>query len=435
MAGPITWRTIYGQTPDAAARLMQTAQTSFNNGFDALGNVLQKEQDTSQQNWDNTKQNNTNEYLDKLAQYDTLEEMEAAQSSGAIDQLRAQYGKQIDSAAVRDADATRIDTLRERAMAGNAYTDQVQERLERPLVNQALGMAAEGNFEGLTAFIKANPNIQGLKGLVDEAGKLRVELFDNKMQQGQLDVSRGQLGVSQGQLGIAQSRNAREALSFQEERTDTMKLRALDAYAAKRLAETGNLSEARLDAAQYAKENGIPLSALNTTVSTLTKTHAANTEITPEQADAIAADPLLTVATTQAREAEEIAAKLPKYNPDITAADAMENVYKRVPAEQKDAKAKVNAAVATFINKRDFKGDIGPVLDLALRSSPTDENVWGEDMYLVSVGLAARLSEAYDQITAKQAADSAAVKAKNHAATVQAKLERNARNNNRPRSQ
>jgi hypothetical protein len=156
MANPITWRTLQGDSSVGAASIIDSARGAFNDGFGALQGVLDKERATSEANWDNTKQNNTNQFLDKLNAFKTPEELAAAQASGELDALRSQYGAQVDSGAIRGADAAMLDTLRTRANQTVEYENTQRDQREAPIIDQIKSLYAQNKPEEAQALAQQN---------------------------------------------------------------------------------------------------------------------------------------------------------------------------------------------------------------------------------------------------------------------------------------
>jgi len=208
MAGPITWRSIFSQQPDTAARLMESAQRSFNGGFAVLDNVLKQRQQTESDNWGIVKENNTDAVLDKLASFRTPEELAAAQASGELDQFRQQFGRQIDADAVRNAEGAALDTLYDRIGKQRTFNDSTAELEQRPLINQFMAKYSQGDHTGATQLLQDNPGLLKTPELAKLAGDLRGTLFKEGIDRGQLDVSRGQLGVSQRRQSLSEQQYA-----------------------------------------------------------------------------------------------------------------------------------------------------------------------------------------------------------------------------------
>jgi hypothetical protein len=148
MAGPITWRNIQGDTTGGVASLMEVARRSFNDGIGNFQGVLDTHNKTRDANWEVQKQNNTDQFLDRLTQFRTPEELAAAQQAGQLDALKAQFGGQIDRDAVRGAESKQADVLMQRIAAQNQYSDDTRRRSERDQMDVGRNFILGGDYAG-----------------------------------------------------------------------------------------------------------------------------------------------------------------------------------------------------------------------------------------------------------------------------------------------
>lgn len=121
MAGPITWRTVNGPSLAEASRPMEYAQRSFDNAFTGLSGVLKQTEATDAANWNQVKENNTQDFLNKLYSAQGAEGFKALQDSGQLEQMLAANGAQIDRAAARSAMDGRLGTLQQRDTQAITY--------------------------------------------------------------------------------------------------------------------------------------------------------------------------------------------------------------------------------------------------------------------------------------------------------------------------
>ena len=121
MAGPITWRTVNGPSLAEASRPMEYAQRSFDNAFTGLSGVLKQTEATDAANWNQVKENNTQDFLNKLYSAQGAEGFKALQDSGQLEQMLAANGAQIDRAAARSAMDGRLSTLQNRDTQAITY--------------------------------------------------------------------------------------------------------------------------------------------------------------------------------------------------------------------------------------------------------------------------------------------------------------------------
>ena len=153
MADPITWQNLIAPAPQRDAyNPMVAAAISMNAGMENLrGAYNQYDKQRSE--------DNTSAFQAALGQYKTPEELQAAQASGAIDALRAQYGVQMDQKIAQNGAQDRINALTKAAMDANTYTDQTTERTQRPLVEQYGLLLAQNKRDEAAALLAANPSL------------------------------------------------------------------------------------------------------------------------------------------------------------------------------------------------------------------------------------------------------------------------------------
>lgn len=153
MAGPITWRTVTGPSLADASRPLESAQRSIDKAFSGLSGVLKETEDTDSANWNQIKENNTQEFMSKLYSAQGAEGFKALQDSGELERMIAANGAQIDQAAVRAAMDSRLGTLQQRDKQGWEFANAALDQQESPVVNQVKSMLAQGNLEGAKPLI------------------------------------------------------------------------------------------------------------------------------------------------------------------------------------------------------------------------------------------------------------------------------------------
>ena len=168
MAQPITWRNVEAPDLRGAASMLQLANNGFNSGFDKLNQVLQSEQATAEANWKVQRDNNTQAFLDSINQYRTAEEFQAAQQSGALGQLRSQFGNQIDRAAIRTAEDGRLATLQGRDVQAINYGNTMTDAKEDPIKRAATAALISGDRATYERLVAENPNARFLPEVMDK---------------------------------------------------------------------------------------------------------------------------------------------------------------------------------------------------------------------------------------------------------------------------
>ena len=154
----ITWRNVDAPSLGDPSRTMAAATQTFNTAFDGLGKLLQQEESRVDSNWNARKDYNTNTFLDRLAQFSTPEEAQAALASGELAGLRQSMGAQVDGTAVRNAQNSLVENLQRKATSNQTYLDQRLAVEERPIIGQATALMNQGRFAEARDFV-ANSNL------------------------------------------------------------------------------------------------------------------------------------------------------------------------------------------------------------------------------------------------------------------------------------
>lgn len=161
MSRPITWQNINGPDPKAAMLPMALASQT-------LTNALSGVKDTFNEYQTGVKDRNTNAFLDALGQFDTPEKMKEAMESGAINQLKQQFGNMINHDKARNASGERLTQLLSQHEAQDKYTTGQRQKAQEGAVAKALLEISLGNTE------QGYKTLQDIEGLADP-----VNVLDN----------------------------------------------------------------------------------------------------------------------------------------------------------------------------------------------------------------------------------------------------------------
>lgn len=224
----ITWRNIEAPSIGEVSRAMSVANQTINSGFDSFGNVLKKQEATDQGNWNQVKENNTQDFLNKLYSAQGADGFKALQDSGELDRMIAANGAQIDRAAARSAMDTRLGTLQQRDLDTINYGNKVLDNQQAPIMESLKVAAQKGDQKGFDAIVAANPNLRHLSGAYESMRKVGYEIAD----EGQKAIMRP-LDVQAKKLSNAgqSTTNALGAINLtkaQQEAADAQQVRAID---------------------------------------------------------------------------------------------------------------------------------------------------------------------------------------------------------------
>lgn len=142
MATPITWRTVNGPSLAEASRPLAYAQQAFAGAFDTLKGTLKESEAFDQALWKRQDQAATQDALSKIYQAQNVDQFNALNQSGVLDQATAPNGAVIDRAAVNALRDGRVGTLQDRAVREigfkNTMLDAAQEADVRAINLMAL---------------------------------------------------------------------------------------------------------------------------------------------------------------------------------------------------------------------------------------------------------------------------------------------------------
>lgn len=123
MATPITWQNINAPSFGEANRLMGQAQQSILGAFDGAKTALADSQAFDKELWKRQDQEATQDALGKIYQAQNVDQFNALNQSGVLDQAVAANGARIDRAQVNALRESRPSELQKRAVADIQYRD------------------------------------------------------------------------------------------------------------------------------------------------------------------------------------------------------------------------------------------------------------------------------------------------------------------------
>lgn len=367
----ITWRNIESDGFRGAAGLMEVARRSLNDGFTGLQSTLQQTNTVRDQNWDAQKQANTNAFLDRLARFKTPEELAAAQQAGELDALRQQFGGQVDSTAIRNAEANAQQQLIERIARQNQHLDDTQARNQRGELNDLYGMLGDPQQHAVVAQ-RLQQNDYGAQeqslasALRDAQKSWRGEKREDT-----------RLGFEGSRLQLARNADQRAQTTFNDNRTDLLSGRATDLAVTRSLEGAGSHAEARQRFIDWARDNKVSGTRLNNGLQALGQLYKQAVGLDEEQ-DAVvqkAVAPLLRSADLADQHAKGLAPFSDPALENITEQGAMAQILKRVPGEEDNTLSKVQQHLDRFRKDNPEYQDmnLGPVLAQALGATGLNE--------------------------------------------------------------
>lgn len=408
----ITWRNIEAPSLVGVAGMAESARRTFNDAMSSLRSGFDEYGEQIQTQWDQGKEANTQAFLGQLAQYKTPEELAAAQAAGALQNLKAQFGNQIDRNAVRDAEAQQADVLMRRIAAQNQYADDKTNRDARPLVDQFNSLIADNKLDEAHKFLQSN--VLG----TDESAFSNLILDRNDKQFSQ--------SMEKSRLALQQAQERRSQIDWNDKWNEINQSRAAVDLGDQALANATDFASARTAYLASAKQKGLRDDVVNLGLENLQKTYQARTGLTPEQDAAISSNPEYLKLVKDAELNKELLGRN-RYNDvknfHITPEEAIGKVFKRVPDEEDNTAIKIQDEIKTFLTGHPSAKDInlGPVLEQALASAGINENT-GFDNDLNLEGFQDKLAKAYADYNAYDKLKDEAKKSESKATTLRQAL-------------
>lgn len=390
MAEPITWRNVNSNVGYGVSNALDRAGDTINNGLNSLQHLVRQQQDTQVKNWDNQAQQNTQNFLDRVAAYRSPEELAAAQQSGELDAMRQGYGAQVDRAAVRGAADQQLDLLRQRVTSQNQFQDQQTERGQRASVEQVKALQAAGRFD------EANKLAAGLMHGGDLALQSRGYQRENA-QDGREDTKlkyEGQrVGLEGARVALARAADARQQTEFNQNQDIRKQTDALARYGQQLIAQGADEKTTREGIIRFANENGINPRVLLGTVAGNGQTFESMTGLTKAQQDKLSGESAAAEAEKARKDADATWKRDQAFaanpvdkvysfaDPDaVTEGQVIDQLKKTIP-KQSDAAAKFDSLLGQFKSKAGVdssKVNLGPILKEALLRTGTsgEDNAW-----------------------------------------------------------
>lgn len=368
----ITWRNVEGDSTRGASLLFESARRAFGDGMANFQGIVDSRNQVNQQNWDTQKEVNTDQFLDRLAQYKTPEELAAAQQAGELDALKAQFGGQIDRDAVRGAEASQADVLMKRIAAQNQYGDDKINRDARPLVDQFNSLIADNKLGDARKFLQAN--VLG----TDESSFSNLILDRNDKQFSQ--------SMEKSRLALQQAQEQRSQFDWNDKWSETTQNRLAVDLGDESLKGATSFADARTKYLTLAKEQGLRDDVVNKGLANMQASYQTRTGITTEQDEWLNSQSDVVEATSKANKAKEALVKN-RYSDDkiwqTTVDDAIAEVFPRVKDEEDNTAIKIKEKVKAYQDKfKDELGDmnIGPALSQTLKGLGINEESFGDDV-------------------------------------------------------
>jgi hypothetical protein len=203
---PITWRNVSGPSLADASRPLEVAQRSLLGGLDAFNSALKGVEATDAANWQQQKQNNTNDFLNKLYEAQTADQLTRMNGNGQLNQLLNNFGAQIDQAAARQALDQRMGVLQNRDVQNITYKNTMLDEAQQEDVKR-IGLLTLTDPKAAAAELAANPQLRKAvelaQGIDTRQEVLKKRGWDEEMHPLDVQAKKADITYKGAQTGLA----------------------------------------------------------------------------------------------------------------------------------------------------------------------------------------------------------------------------------------
>lgn len=182
MASPITWQNINAPSFGEANRLMGQAQQSILGAFDTAKTALVDSQAFDKELWKRQDQEATQDVLGKIYQAQTLDQMNALNQSGALDQAVAANGARIDRAQINALRDGRVSTLQQRELQGLKFGEDKLLLEQAGVTAEGLALAQKQDPVAFNAWLAANPQNRKMADVLNMNRTVQQSVEDQTFQ-------------------------------------------------------------------------------------------------------------------------------------------------------------------------------------------------------------------------------------------------------------
>lgn len=206
----ITWRTLMGPSMADAARPLELARQSINDGFNSFTNAFNQGENRNTVMENKVKEDNLLNFTNALkTRYGTPEAYDAALKTGEIAKLIGGYGSGIDAKAATAYADNQLNNLRSGVLNNINYTDKTTEAAQRPAFENYASRIAAGDVGALK-----EAQATGIRGL-DKLGKLAQDVNKDLHTK---QIQDANLVINQSELALRQARSPEEIANLRAQR-------------------------------------------------------------------------------------------------------------------------------------------------------------------------------------------------------------------------
>lgn len=190
MATPITWQNINAPSFGEANRLMGQAQQSILGAFDGAKTALADSQAFDKELWKRQDQEATQDALGKIYQAQNVDQFNALNQTGVLDQAVAANGARIDRAAVNALRDGRPQLLQQRNLQDLKYGEDKLLLEQAGVTAEGLALAQKQDPVAFNAWLAANPQNRRMADVLGLNRTVQQSVEDQTFQRNQ-DVRAG----------------------------------------------------------------------------------------------------------------------------------------------------------------------------------------------------------------------------------------------------
>lgn len=199
MASPITWQNINAPSFGEANRLMGQAQQSILGAFDTAKTALVDSQAFDKELWKRQDQEATQNALSKIYQAQNVDQFNALNQSGALDQAVAANGARIDRAQINALRDGRVSTLQQRELQGLKFGEDKLLLEQAGVTAEGMALAQKQDPVAFNAWLAANPQNRKMADVLGVNRTVQQSIEDQAIQKNQ-DTRAGNVDARAAEL-------------------------------------------------------------------------------------------------------------------------------------------------------------------------------------------------------------------------------------------
>lgn len=212
MARPITWQNIDAPDLRGVSGIFAQGNEALSQGLGKLESLAKGQRQQNVSNFDEITKKNTEDVIAGIQNIGSIEELGKARDTGMFENqaLAQNYGENIDTKAVREAQLAQEGILQNRSTTNYNYAESQRAQQEKPLIEQYNSLIQANDYAGAEAFLTTGAG----KGIQDKSG-----LYKSAEVESERDTDREHL----------LTQRAKEEAAYEKQQLNTRSFEALTA--------------------------------------------------------------------------------------------------------------------------------------------------------------------------------------------------------------